>query len=560
MVFKENNSSCHGSPHRGFRWRFRHRWGRPAESDIPVKRIALVGNPNVGKSVLFNALTGSYVTVSNYPGTTVEVAKGKATIDGEIFEIIDTPGMYSLLTITEEERVARKILLEEKPHLIIHVIDARNIERMLAMTVQLIEAGLPVILVVNIIDEAKRLGLTIDISLLSERLGIPVIGAAAVKRQGIEEIQKAILNYRFSPPKLPSYSKRLEDDIEEIIRHLSYDYGLSPRAVALLLLQRDEEMLALVAHREGERFNLLEDKLKEKTFLRRESFQLDLSIERKRLIKSILEGVFLAPERRVIALNERISQFLIRPATGIPVLLLVLYFGLYRFVGEFGAGFLVDFLEGTVFEENFNPWITAWVDKLLPYAPLKELLVGEYGIFTLALRYAVGIILPIVATFFLFFSLLEDSGYFPRLALLVDRLFKRIGLTGRAVIPMVLGFGCDTMATLVTRTLETTREKIIATLLLALAIPCSAQLGVILALLSQTPWGLFIWVICLVGVFLAVGFLAAQLLPGEKPIFYMELPPLRLPQISNILTKTLARMEWYFLEILPLFVLASLLL
>ncbi|HEY5974609.1 MAG TPA: nucleoside recognition domain-containing protein, partial [Geobacteraceae bacterium] len=179
---------------------------------------------------------------------------------------------------------------------------------------------------------------------------------------------------------------------------------------------------------------------------------------------------------------------------------------------------------------------------------------------TLGIRYAVGIILPIVATFFLFFSILEDSGYFPRLALLVDRLFKRIGLTGRAVIPMVLGFGCDTMATMVTRTLETVRERIIATLLLALAIPCSAQLGVILALLSKAPGALAVWSGCLVLIFLVIGFLAAKVMPGEAPMFYMELPPMRLPQLSNIFTKTYTRMQWYFMEILPLFVLASVLL
>jgi ferrous iron transport protein B len=198
--------------------------------------------------------------------------------------------------------------------------------------------------------------------------------------------------------------------------------------------------------------------------------------------------------------------------------------------------------------------------RYVPWDVIRELFVGEYGIITLGLRYAVGIILPIVATFFLFFSILEDTGYFPRLALLVDRLFKKIGLTGRAVIPIVLGFGCDTMATMVTRTLESVRERIIATILLALAIPCSAQLGVILALLSNTPGALLVWSICLLLIFLFIGFLAARVVPGETPMFYMELPPMRLPQLSNVLTKTYTRMQWYFMEILPLFILASVLL
>jgi ferrous iron transport protein B len=165
--------------------------------------------------------------------------------------------------------------------------------------------------------------------------------------------------------------------------------------------------------------------------------------------------------------------------------------------------------------------------------------------------------MPIVAFFFLFFSCIEDSGYLPRIAMLIDRIFKRLGLSGRAVIPMVLGFGCDTMATIVTRTLPTKRERIIATLLLALAVPCSAQLGVIFALLGRNPLALMVWAVIIWVVFLLIGFLAAKILPGERPSFYMELPPLRLPKLSNILTKTFVRVRWYLWEILPVFVLAS---
>ena len=161
-----------------------------------VKRVALVGNPNVGKSVLFNALTGAYVTVSNYPGTSVEVSRGNAAIDGETWQVIDTPGMYSIHTITEEERVAREILLNETPDVVLHVLDARNLERMLAMTIQLIEADLPVILVVNIMDEAERMGLSIDLELLQQRLGIPVIGAATARKRGLDEIRSAMAGYQ----------------------------------------------------------------------------------------------------------------------------------------------------------------------------------------------------------------------------------------------------------------------------------------------------------------------------------------------------------------------------
>jgi len=527
-----------------------------------AKRVALVGNPNVGKSVLFNALTGSYVTVSNYPGTSVEVSRGHAMINGQSWEVIDTPGMYSIHTITEEERVAREILLHETPDVVLHVLDARNLERMLAMTLQLIEAGLPVVLVVNIMDEAERMGLKIDLELLRQRLGIPVIGAATGRKRGLGEIRSAISTYCHdagNPPHF-AYSRLLEHDINEVAGLMAGDYILSRRALALLLLQQDEEINELVRHREGEGFAVIAEKVREIAFNRRGSFHLDLSLERKDIVKKLVLDVFVSPEKRVVTWAERLSRMSVRPLTGIPLLLIVLYFGLYKFVGDFGAGTLVDVLEQKLFVGIFNPWITNVVKMTVPWEIIQELFVGEYGIITLGIRYAVGIILPIVATFFIFFSFLEDTGYFPRLALLVDRIFKRFGLTGRAVIPMVLGFGCDTMATMVTRTLETTRERVIATILLALTIPCSAQLGVILALLSKFPGALAVWGAGLLLLFVVVGLLAARVLPGEAPMFYMELPPMRLPQFSNVLTKTYTRMQWYFMEILPLFILASVLL
>lgn len=246
------------------------------------------------------------------------------------------------------------------------------------------------------------------------------------------------------------------------------------------------------------------------------------------------------------------------PFTGAPLLLLVLYYGLYKFVGVFGAGVVVNFLENRVFGEYINPFMTHLVNSTIHIKLLQDLLVGEYGVITLGIRYAFAIILPIVATFFFAFAIIEDTGYLPRLAMLVDQFFKRIGLSGRAVIPLVLGLGCSTMATMVTRTLPTKRERIIATLLLALAIPCSAQMGVILALLAGTPSGLMIWLGVIMLVFLIVGFLASKIMPGELPSFYMEIPHLRLPQFSNIFRKTASRLKWYFFEVFPLFIFASL--
>jgi len=242
---------------------------------------------------------------------------------------------------------------------------------------------------------------------------------------------------------------------------------------------------------------------------------------------------------------------------GLPVLAAVLYFGLYRFVGGFGAGVLVDTLDRVLFLDRLNPWLDRTVDALFAGDLWRELLAHEYGVLTLGLRYAVAIVLPIVGTFFVCFAVLEDSGYLPRLALLADRLLKPLGLSGRALIPLTLGLGCGTMATLVTRTLETRRERVLATFLLALGVPCSAQLGVVMGVLAERPGALALWAMCVAGALVAGGTLAARLLPGRAAPFFMEVPPLRFPHPRNVWKKTTARMVWYFREILPVFLAAS---
>ena len=525
----------------------------------PEKKIILVGNPNVGKSVVFNTLTGAYTSVSNYPGTSVEVSRGQCEIAGERYAVLDTPGMYSLLPITEEERVARQILLEERPFLVVHVVDARNLERMLPMTLQLIEAGLPLLLLVNIIDEAERLGMGINIPLLREKLQIPVVGAAIARKRGLAEFREAIAGYGGERTRFV-YASDLDKDLRRLEALMKAHYIIDKRSLALLMLQRDQEILGRVSNAEKEQFALIEKCLNEIIFERRVDLNLRINLERRRICKGLLDEVITQDTEARPSFAEQLSSVTMSPWTGVPLLLLILYFGLYQFVGGFGAGTIVDFLEGSIFEEYLNPWAIGLANRYIPWYWLNELLVGEYGLFTLGVRYAVAIILPIVGTFFIAFAVIEDSGYFPRLAMLVDRLFKKIGLNGRAVIPMVLGFGCDTMATVVTRTLETKRERIISTLLLALAIPCRAQMGVILGLLSGVSGSLLVWMATMCGVFLLVGLLAAQVVPGERPMFYMELPPMRLPQLRNVLVKTLTRMKWYFLEIFPLFLAASVIL
>ncbi|WP_204260291.1 ferrous iron transporter B [Caloranaerobacter azorensis] len=355
------------------------------------------------------------------------------------------------------------------------------------------------------------------------------------------------------------YDEIIEKAISDIIDNLKGEYVLSKRAMALLLLQEDEDIIEKV--KETERNNY--DKISEIISRTKEKYDKPLSyviaLSRQKVIEDITNKVVTKDEKNKNNISNFLSKLTMNPITGIPILLLVIYFGLYKFVGEFGAGTVVDFLETRIFEAYVNPWVNGIVNSVIPWKWLQDLIANDYGIITLGIRYAAAIVLPIVGTFFFAFSIIEDSGYLPRLAMLVDRVFKKIGLNGRAVIPMTLGFGCDTMATMVSRTLETKRERIIATLLLALAIPCSAQLGVILALLSGEPKALLVWIIFMVFVFLFIGYLTSKIMPGEGPSFYMEVPPLRLPKLTNILTKTYTRMQWYFVEIVPLFIFASVL-
>ncbi|HBC87947.1 MAG TPA: ferrous iron transport protein B [Lentisphaeria bacterium] len=524
----------------------------------PRKKILIAGSPNVGKSVIFNDLTGSYATVSNYPGTSVEVSRGKSMIGNEEYDVADTPGMYSLMPITEEERVSQKIIFSEKADVLLHVVDAKNLERMLPFTFQLLEAGLPVILVLNMMDEADKLGIKIDVARLEAELKIPVVPTVSVTGKGMDMLRRAIQAYIIREPFFLQYDKVMEEKILSMEQLVKSEYNTSKRAVALLLLQKDEEILALAKEKEPEFESMLKlaDEIAEDG---RFSVNYILNMKRYQAATEIAEKVMSTVTAGKLGFAEKLSRLTMNPLTGIPILLLVLYFGFYKFIGGFGAGVLVDFLENTVFVVYVNPYVTRFVEGIIPWVSLQQLFVGEYGIITLGIRYAVAIILPIVGTFFVMFAVIEDCGYLPRLAMLIDRIFKKIGLSGRAVIPMVLGLGCKTMATMVTRTLPTNRERIMATLLLALAIPCAAQLGVILTLFKDNLFGFLIWAMIIAMIFLLVGYIGAKILPGEKPVFFMEVPPLRLPKLSNIIVKTYTRMTWYFLEVLPLFILASIL-
>ncbi len=516
--------------------------------------IALVGHPNVGKSALFHCLTGQHVVVSNYPGTTVEVTRGTARrLPG--VAIIDTPGVIAFPPYSDDELVTARVLLSDQVNAIVQVGDAKNLRRSLLLTLQLAEMGHPLVLALNMADEAQARGVQVDCLALGQALGIDVLLTTAVHDDGVDELTAALHGARRAQVNL-QYDPAIENALTTLSAAVEGQVlPITARALGLLWLSGDALSEAWLAERLD--VELLTDI--------RTGMEMQLLkpaavvIQQTRLAEvERLSGLCL---RETPSLRRSPGSFLGRittdPFWGMLCLAIVLG-ALYWFVGVFGAGTLVGLFEDKLFGEIINPLVTGFVQRSLPWAWLSDLLVGPYGLWTMGMTYAVALILPIVSTFFFAFGVLEDSGYLPRLAALSNRMFKALGLNGKAVLPMVLGLGCVTMATLTTRVMESKRERILVTLLLALAVPCSAQLGVVMGMLAGVSLtAVLIWSGVVMGVLLAVGWLAARLIPGERTLLLVDLPPLRFPQLSNVLMKTGARLEWYVKEVVPLFLLGA---
>jgi len=520
------------------------------------ERVLLVGNPNVGKSVLFNLLTKQYVVVSNYPGTTVEVAEGTITVGRKKLPIVDTPGINNLIPMSEDELVTRNMLLEPYDQKVVQVADMKNLRRALLITLQLAEMDVPLVLDLNMGDEGRSRGIFVDRKQLSELLGVEVVETVATRKTGLEDLRKALLDCRRSTYKI-SYDGPISEGVRQIAGLLP-DTHIPKRALALMLLAGDQSLATWLQPRMDADASLAIEEVRRKV---QSAYSAPLSyvLTRRRLAaaNTILQRVQTLRGKARQPWMDALGHLMVHPLWGIPFLIAVLYLT-YKFVGQFGAGTSVDFMEGFVFQQHINPFITKVVEAAIPVPLLRELLVGQYGLITVALTYSFAIVLPIVGYFFLVFCLLEDTGYLPRLAVMVNTIFKAMGVSGKAVLPMVLGLGCDTMATLTTRILETRKERLIIILLLALGVPCSAQLGVILGMLAAlSTKATLLWLGVVLGTIFAVGCLASRVLPGERADFILEIPPLRIPVLSNVAIKTLARIEWYLREAVPLFILAT---
>ncbi len=522
-----------------------------------LRRIALVGHPNVGKSAVFSRLTGRFVTISNFPGTTVEVFRGRVTVEGQEYEIVDTPGVNGLRPQSEDERVTLGLLQIERPDLMIQVADGANLRRTLLLTAQLARLGIPLILNLNMRDEREGRGVRIDCGRLARLLGVPVVETVAVRGEGFEALaahlgSEALPNQTEEPPLI--WVEDLVDAVEERHGESGAEAGFSRIPRLLMLLGSGLHFENYLAPLVGwpSLYGLMRGGLDRLTGW--EVLTDGLAVLGAYILPVVLPLLWAL--HRDGRFRNQLGVWARRVGSGSVILLLTVSL-IYQLVGHVGAQTLVAILE----EGFFNGLLLPLLQQFIPSGFFYALLVGEYGLVSVGLSYGLAIVLPVVFTFFLAFSFLEDSGYLPRLSLLSDRLLRRVGLNGKAFLPMVLGLGCVTMATLTTRILNTRKERLIASVLLALGIPCSAQLGVILGIAAGlSPWAtLTIFATVAFQIALA-GLLLSRLIPEQRSDFILEIPPIRCPVWPNILRKTWLRVKWFLREALPLFLLGALIL
>jgi ferrous iron transport protein B len=521
--------------------------------------VLLIGLPNVGKSTIFSRLINKKVSIYTHPGSAVEVKRGVLKVEGQEVEIIDIPGVYNLFSNADHEKAARNLLIDETPDLVIQVCDAKNLKRSFALTSLLAEFNIPLALVLNMVDEAAQKGIKVKRHKLEEMLGTVVVETVASEGVGVASVISAL-----GKALKPSYPSRLPAILADAVRNLAGLMADQPyaewekRALALFSLAGDKEASRWAQQRSKiidnqAAFHIIEEA--GRSFHR----PLDLIISRANDLRAealYAESVYFTPVTSTPILN-RIGDLALTPVAG-SLILFILLVGLYFIIGKFAAGFLVDFLVKDFFGGTVGPHVKNVV-ALIPSAFVREIIAGRFGLYTMALIPAFGLVLPVIVVFFFTFGFIEDSGYFSRLSILLDRLFRKIGLNGKAVLPMMLGFSCVTMATISTRVLDSKRERFIAIFLLSLGIPCSAKLSLILVILAQVSFAAFLVVFGVVfAMTIASGFILSKLMHEESSHFIMEIPPIRIPSVRNVITKTSYR-SWMFLrEALPLFILSAL--
>jgi len=521
--------------------------------------IAIVGNMNVGKSSLFSWLCEKETDRKNFPGTTVSLTAGK--IKSLNATAYDTPGIYSIFSANEDERVTRDILLPQKSFnpisTILLVADAKNMKRSISIAMQYAEYGLPMLMDINMIDEAASRGIEINLEKLSDLLDIDICTSIAREGIGIRKILTKLKSPRI-PKKLVNYPDWVNNFLD-IIEKLCKDSDISPRVIGLLLLTGDKSIEGYLSKKFGpELLGDLKDLASDYRKGDSETFQALLvnlyNIKAEQIVKEIQE---VEPPRKspfLVTFGDWCTQL----HTGIPIAVSVLFL-IYLFVGTFGATFVVDTINGVLFEGYIIPWTAKLLDPI-PSQFFKDMIIDpDFGILPTGVFLALGLVMPVLFCFYLVFGILESSGYLPRLSILLDKVFRKMGLNGKGVIPLVMGFSCVTMAILTTRLLDTKKEKNIATFLLLLGMPCAPLIAVMLVILDKMPFSatLTIFGIIFAQTFIA-GFLANKILPGQGSPLIFEIPPIRLPKPVQVIKSAAHKTYFFIKEAIPVFIYASL--
>lgn len=521
--------------------------------------MALAGTPNVGKSAIFHQITGADVIVSNYPGTTVELLEGRVKHRNYNVKVIDLPGVYSLGAVSEDELVARRAILEQQPDVIVNIADASNLERSLFLTLQLMELGRPMLVVLNMYDVALAKGTRPSPAKLSKKLGVPVVVTVATRGENVatafdEAIKLA--ERGTGPKKVPLTGKDTEVGIMELAKEIdrslaTVPFNLSPRSLAVKLLEGDEHLIRAVADLPESEGVLKKARELAREIAGRHGEPSAYRIARERhgiaamIAREVTEQVSARPR-----LSHRLDDITSNVRTGVPIMAAV--FTALILILIYVGGFLEGLLVGAwgVF---VSPSLHYLFDGLGDIGRVLDIGINQ------GIAGILAVMIPYILVFFLVFALLEDVGYLPRMAFVMDSAMHRIGLHGRAVVPMLGGFGCNVPAIMATRVLTTRRERLISNFLITM-VPCSARTAVILGTVGfflGIQYALVIYGIVLVLIFL-VGLLLNRFLRGQISGMIMEMPPLRRPMIKPLLSKTWMRMKHFVYFATPLLIVGSL--
>jgi ferrous iron transport protein B len=523
-----------------------------AHAAAAVKKVLIVGLPNTGKSQVFNSLTGEYSVVANYPMTTVQAQAADIRFRDERYRIIDTPGLHCLYIHSEEELLIRDAILKERPDILLQCIDANRIKQSLFLTSDLAELGIPLVISLNAVRETESRGRVVSAELLADRLGVPVVQSVAAENRGSGgALRNALRNARVPADSL-QYDLSLESEIEAVSAELPPGVPYQ-RKLAILLLQEDPYLRKYLrdANPESDFYRLMDLVAR----FRRE-YRGNVSRAVNNTKQRWVDEVEAAVVRHQRPARERVGEWFAatsrHPLLGLP--LFAAFVGITYVMVVHVAGFIADAMNAFIVDPTVG-----LLYRIIPAGVFQDFLIGEYGIVTLGFFNAVATVLPVLSVFFVVFGFMEDIGYLPNLTVLVKRVFQKIGLSGKSVMPIILGFGCKTMATLTTKSISARKEKLIAIFLIAFAIPCSAQLGLNIAILGIAGFDAFLIAVAFLSlVEVAAGAVMNKILPDEeRTSFIQELPPFRMPRAVALARKTYFRLVWFLKEAIPIFLIAA---